>query len=122
MMILGLLAWITLRTAAFFEPFGFSEINYGFALILIMSVEFALIAPLWSLLTNFISRKAEYRADAQAVQEGYGEALISGLKKLARQNLSDLSPLPLLVRLEYSHPSLSQRIEAIGKAMQRSSF
>ena len=38
---------------------------------------------------------------------------ISGLKKLSRENLSDLSPSPLLVTLEYSHPTLSQRITAI---------
>ena len=43
-------------------------------------------------------------------------ALISGLKKLARENYADLSPSPLLVKLEYSHPTLSQRIEAIEQA------
>ena len=37
------------------------------------------------------------------------------LKKLSRENLSDLSPDPLLVKLEYSHPTLSQRIAAIEK-------
>ena len=80
-----------------------------------MSVEFALVAPLFSLVTSWFSRKAEYRADEQAVKEGYGDALISGLKTLSRDNLSDLSPSPLLVKLEYSHPTLSQRIDAIEK-------
>ena len=84
-------------------------------MILIMSVEFALAAPLFGLLINWFSRRAEYRADEQAVKEGCGEALISGLKKLSRENLSDLSPSPLLVKLQYSHPTLSQRITAIGK-------
>ncbi|MBQ6183394.1 MAG: M48 family metallopeptidase [Clostridia bacterium] len=113
MLILGTLAWLTLRTPALFKAFGFSEVNYGFALILIMSAEFALIQPLFGLLSNAFSRRAEYRADAHAVQEGYGEELISGLKKLARANYGDLSPSPLLVALEYSHPTLAQRIEAI---------
>ena len=117
MFILGVLAWLTLRTVELFLPFGFSGINYGFAIILIMSVEFALIAPLFGLLVNYFSRRAEYRADAQAVREGYGAELISALKKLAKQNLSDLSPSPLLVKLEYSHPPLSRRIEAIEKSM-----
>ena len=115
MVILAVLAWLTLRTARIYPPFGFEGVNYGFAMILIMSVEFALIAPLFSLLTNFLSRKAEYRADEQAVKEGYGDYLISGLKKLCRENLADLSPSPLLVKLEYSHPTLSQRITAIEK-------
>ena len=111
--VLGVFAWLTLRTEGLFTAFGFSEVNYGFAMILIMSVEFALIAPLFGLVINYFSRKAEYRADAQAVKEGYGEELISALKKLARQNYSDLAPSPLLVKLEYSHPTLSQRIDAI---------
>ena len=116
MLILGVLAWLTLRTPDIFQAFGFDRVNYGFALILIMSVEFALIAPLFGLAVNWHSRRAEYRADAQAVKEGYGNALISGLKKLAKENFADLSPYPLLVKLEYSHPTLSQRIDAINKA------
>ena len=114
-LILGALAWLTLRTPAIFSSFGFSQINYGFALILIMSVEFALIAPLFGLFTSWVSRRAEYRADAQAVKEGCGEALVSALKKLAKENFSNLAPSPLLVKLEYSHPTLSQRIDAIEK-------
>ena len=110
---LGVLAWLTLRTPALFAAFGFDGVNYGFALILIMSVEFALVSPLFGLLANALSRRAEYRADAHAVREGYGEALIRALKKLARQNFAELAPSPVLVALEDSHPTLSQRIEAI---------
>ena len=113
MLVLGLLAWATLRYPAIFRSFGFEGVNYGFAVVLIMSVEFALISPLFSLVISWFSRRAEYRADAQAVREGYGPALISALKKLARENFSDLSPSPILVALEYSHPTLSQRIAAI---------
>ena len=113
MIVLALLAWLTLRTEEIFTAFGFNGVNYGFALLLISSVEFALISPLFGLIINCFSRRAEYRADAQAVKEGYGGQLISALKKLARQNFSDLAPSPILVKLEYSHPTLSQRIEAI---------
>ena len=115
MLIIGVLAWLTLRSTGLYPTFGFDGVNYGFAIILIMSAEFALIAPLFGLLVNWFSRKAEYRADEQAVKEGYGEALVEGLKKLSRENLSDLSPNPLLVKLTYSHPTLSQRITAIEK-------
>ena len=116
MLILAVLAWLTLRTPELFTAFGFAGVNYGFAIILIMSVEFALVAPLFGLFTSWYSRRAEYRADAQAVKEGFGGALISGLKKLARENFANLAPSPLLVKLEYSHPTLSQRIDAIEKA------
>ena len=103
MLVLGLLAWATLR-----HP----EIS----VLLMMSVEFALIAPLFGLVMSWFSRRAEYRADQQAVKEGYGPALVSALKKLAKENFSDLSPSPVLVALEYSHPTLSQRIDAIEAA------
>ena len=115
MLVIAVLAWLTLRSTGIYPPFGFENMNYGFAMILIMSVEFALIAPLFGLLTNWFSRRAEYRADEQAVKENYGDELITGLKKLAKENFSELAPSPLLVKLEYSHPPLSQRIAAIEK-------
>ena len=115
MAILSVLAWLTVRNTAVFTPFGFTSVNYGFAIILIGNVEFALISPLFGLIVNWFSRRAEYRADRQAVDEGYADALISALKKLARENFSDLAPSPALVKLEYSHPTLSQRIDAINK-------
>lgn len=118
MAVLGVLAWLTLRTPDLFTSFGFDGVNYGFAIILITSVEFALIAPLFGLLINYLSRKAEFRADEQAVKEGYGEQLVSALKKLARQNYAELAPSPLLVKLEYSHPPLSQRIVAIEERIE----
>lgn len=119
MAVIAVLAWLTVRSPEIFTFFGFDSVNYGFALILIMSVEFALISPLFALLINAHSRKAEYQADAQAVREGYGEPLKEALKKLSRENLSDLSPHPWLVKLEYSHPTLSQRLNAIEKEMKK---
>ena len=62
--------------------------------------------------------KTSIAGPAQAVKEGYGEELISGLKKLSKNNLADLAPSPLLVKLEYSHPTLSQRIDAIRAAQK----
>ena len=115
MLIIGLLAWLTLRTPALFTAFGFEKVNYGFALILIMSVEFALFMPLFGFLANALSRRAEYRADAHAAKEGYADALVSGLKKLSRENFSDVAPSRTLVALTYSHPTLAQRIEALQK-------
>ncbi len=117
MFLMAVFAWLTLRTPEIFTSFGFDGINYGFAFALI-GFEFALFSPLFSLLVNAHSRKAEYRADRQAVEEGYGEALISGLKKLTRENFGDLAPDPLLVKLTYSHPTLSQRIAAIQAAQK----
>ena len=119
MILLSVLAWLTLRTTAIFTDCGFDKVNYGFAVILIMAVEFALIAPLYSILVNYFSRSHEYRADRQAVSEGYGEALISGLKKLTKTDFGDVAPSPALILLEFSHPSLSQRIDAIERELAK---
>ena len=115
MFILSAMAWLTVRTPELFTDFGFDKINYGFAMIVILNVGFAFIMPVFGLITNYFSRKREYRADEQAVKEGYGEALISALKKLAKSNYANLSPDPLVVKLTYSHPALSQRIDAIRR-------
>ena len=95
-----------------FEAFGFDEVNYYFALTLLTLITWPLAKGL-EYIANRISRKHEYEADAFAAKEGYGEALVSALKKLSRDSLSNLNPHPLTVLIEYSHPTLSQRIEAI---------
>jgi len=86
----------------------------SFVLALVaFSLLFSPIDILLNPLSNAISRRAEYRADAFAAAYGHGEALISGLKKLAANNLSNLTPHPLVVWFSYSHPTLAQRITAI---------
>ncbi len=103
---------LILNIPVLFTAFGFEGINYYFAMVLMGPI----IWPLQILLqtiSNSISRKHEYQADAFAAKEGYGGALIRSLKKLHQEALSDINPHPLKVFLDYSHPTLSQRIEAI---------
>ena len=62
-----------------------------------------------------LSRKNEYQADAYAVgTTGNPGAMIDALKKLSVNNLSNLRPHPLYVFLNYSHPPVLKRIEAIA--------
>ena len=118
MLMMGVMVWIVVSNPAFCQSFGFDGINYGFAYI-ILGVALGLLNPLISLLTNARSRRAEYRADKQAVAEGYGPAMITALKKLARENFSHLAPSRVNVVLEYSHPPLSERIAAVEKEMEK---
>ncbi len=117
LLLMAVAVWLTVRTPVMHEAFGFAQVNYGFAFILLGGL-LSLIQPLTGMAMNAYSRRAEYRADAQAVKEGYGADLAGGLKKLARENFSNLAPSPALVVLEYSHPPLSQRISAVQKAMK----
>lgn len=64
---------------------------------------------------NFLSRKNEYEADKFAGDYGTGEDLMSALKKLSSNNLSNLTPHKAYVFFHYSHPTLLQRIKALKK-------
>lgn len=67
------------------------------------------------IVSNLISRKHEYQADAFAKQRHLGHDLINALIKLSRNNLSNLTPHPAYVFFHYSHPTLLQRKKAIGE-------
>ena len=66
---------------------------------------------------QMVSRRNEYAADRFAVQTtGNAGAFSSALKKLAAHNLSNLTPHPFYVFLNYSHPPLLSRLAAIQEA------
>ena len=117
MLLMGVMVWAVVREPLFYTAFGFSEINYGFAYLLV-GIGLSLLQPLTGLVMNARSRKAEFRADRQAVDEGYGEAMITAFKKLAKDNFAHLAPSKINVVLEYSHPPLSSRVEEVEKAMK----
>lgn len=64
---------------------------------------------------NAYSRRHEYEADAFAREHGLADELVSGLKKLTANNLSNLQPHPAYVFVFYSHPTLLQRMNALKK-------
>ena len=61
-----------------------------------------------------ISRRHEYQADAFANQAmGDSQPLISALRQLHTENLSNLTPHPLYSSFYYSHPTLIEREAAM---------
>lgn len=74
---------------------------------------FSPISLILEVLINILSRKNEYQADAYAAGFKLSGALISGLKKLSVNSLSNLNPDPLYVFFYYSHPTLLQRMKAL---------
>jgi STE24 endopeptidase len=68
------------------------------------------VLHLLSPLTSWLSRRAEYQADNFAkAMEGSGP-MISALTKLARDNLSTLTPDAIYALFYYSHPPVPLRI------------
>lgn len=114
LLLMSLIVWVAVKMPELHTAFGFDGVNFGFAYIL-LSAGLGLLQPFTSLIINAHSRRAEYRADAQAVEEGYKEPMVTALKKLARENFAHLSPSKINVLLEYSHPPLGDRIAAIEK-------
>jgi STE24 endopeptidase len=92
-----------------------SEIPSFHLSVLAFGMLYAPISMFLSIGMNIISRKNEYEADAFAAQFGLSDALISGLKKLSVKSLSNLQPHPAYVFVNYSHPTLLQRIKALKK-------
>ncbi|MBI4187884.1 MAG: M48 family metallopeptidase [Chloroflexi bacterium] len=73
-----------------------------------------------SIAMQMISRKHEYEADrfaAETVDEPL--SLSEALRKLATTNLSNLTPHPFYVFLNYSHPPLRERIQAIEEVKRQ---
>jgi len=71
------------------------------------------VSELTGLLLNYLSRKFEFEADDFAKETFDGQPLISSLKKLSRNSLSNLTPHPAYVFVHYSHPPLKDRIQQL---------
>lgn len=68
------------------------------------------ISELTGFVMNHFSRKFEYQADDYAKNTYKSEPLVSSLKKLSKNSLSNLTPHPAYVWVHYSHPTLLQRV------------
>ncbi len=78
--------------------------------ILAFGLLYAPVSMLLGILSNSISRKHEYEADAFAARHYAAEPLQDALKKLSVNHLSNLRPHPAYVYVHYSHPPLLKRL------------
>lgn len=73
------------------------------------------ISEITGLIMNYISRKFEYQADDYAKSNYNAKDLITSLKKLSRNSLSNLTPHKANVFVHYSHPTLYQRVKNLSE-------
>jgi len=96
------------------EALGAEQPGFHLGLIA-FGILYSPISLIIGLLMNIFSRKNEYQADRFAKKHQSAEDLIQALKKLSKNNLSNLTPHPAYVFFHYSHPPLLKRIRALKK-------
>ena len=96
------------------EVLGAKQNSFYLSLIT-FSLLYSPVSIITGLLMNVFSRKNEYEADTYAKETYAGEPLITSLKKLSVNHLSNLQPHPAFVFFNYSHPTLLQRIRNLLK-------
>jgi STE24 endopeptidase len=90
--------------------------NPGFHIGLVaFGILYSPISELTGIIMNYLSRKFEYQADNFAKQTYKAQPLISGLKKLSKNSLSNLTPHPAYVFVHYSHPPLYKRFRNLER-------
>ncbi|TLS67054.1 M48 family metallopeptidase [Mariprofundus erugo] len=114
----ALLGWLATQPW-FYSGLGISEPSNHAALTL-----FLLIMPVFTFVLtpvmNLFSRRNEFEADAYAVANSNGRALISSLVKMYEDNASTLTPDPLYSAWHDSHPPAPIRITHLQQCMEKS--
>ena len=110
---LALLGYL-INQSWFFHGLGVETISNHTALIL-----FTLTLPVFSFfiapISNALSRKHEFEADAFAAKHTNADDLVSSLVKLYRDNAATLTPDKLYSAFHDSHPSASIRIKELKR-------
>lgn len=93
------------------------NIGNGPRLIILIFILFSLISYLAIPVQNFVSRQFEKQADKTAIELTENtSAIISIFANIAKSNLSNVDPGPLLKYTIYSHPPIIERIKRAEEA------
>lgn len=111
-LMLYILSWF-INNPGIFQAFGMEHLSI-YASLVFFGILYSPIQTIISIAFFAMSRRFEYQADAfAATTSRKPEAMISSLKKLSVDNLSNLTPHPWKVVVSYSHPPVILRIRAI---------
>jgi STE24 endopeptidase len=109
---------VFIRQRGLFEAF-YLEHPSIFVGLVIFGLLYAPLEMVLSVLMEIRSRRNEYEADRYAAATTRNrDSMIQALKLLSLHNLSNLTPHPFYVFLNYSHPPILKRIEALRHAAE----
>lgn len=111
--IFALLGWL-LQFESLSTALGANQASFHLS-ALAFFILFTPLNILLGLANNSWSRKCEFEADTFAKETYATNSMITALKKISTDSLANLSPHPIYVKFNYSHPTLIQRIENISK-------
>jgi len=107
---------IFLRSPGLYSAFHMAQPSI-YSGLLFFGLLYTPLEMVLSLAMNVLSRKHEYEADRFAAETtGHTQELVEALKKLHTGNLSNLTPHPFYVFLNYSHPPLLERVRAVRRS------
>ena len=93
---------------------GVSHPSFHIGLIA-FGILYSPVSQILGVFMNYMSRNFEYQADNYAKNTFSASPLISSLKKLSKNSLSNLTPHYLYVFFHFSHPTLLDRIKNLNK-------
>lgn len=111
--IFGLLGWL-LSYPELSTALGAQEPSFHLS-ALTFFILFTPLSMLLGLINNSWSRHNEFEADTFARETYEVAPMRAALEKISTDSLANLSPHPLYVAFNYTHPTLLQRIENIEK-------
>ncbi|CAO3647311.1 unnamed protein product [Mucor fragilis] len=98
-----------------YQDFGFNTMPTLIGFLLFQFI-YSPIESVIGFLQHVYQRKNEYEADAYALKLGYASTLRSALIKLSVKNLGGFNVDPWYSAWNHSHPSLVERLKALGIA------
>jgi STE24 endopeptidase len=105
---------LMMQNRALHDAFGVKETSVYVSLVL-FGILMSPVNDLLSIGSHWLSRKHEFEADAYAADvTGNPTAMADALRKLSKDNLSNLTPHPFYVFLNYTHPPVTERVKALG--------
>eukprot|EP00879_Flechtneria_rotunda_P033237 GHRR01036789.1.p3 GENE.GHRR01036789.1~~GHRR01036789.1.p3 ORF type:complete len:127 (+),score=46.82 GHRR01036789.1:358-738(+) len=120
-MLANFVLFAALRNApGLYESFGFKDSKPAFIAFVLFQYIVSPVDEVIRYLTNLVSRRFEYQADAFAVLQGKGQQLKEALLKLEETNKASMNVDPYYSAYHYSHPHITERLAAVDAELKKS--